>query len=244
MVIKKIISKNSYDYCLNYIGEKLKHRFPDNRLLLKTKKSGDYTLMQISCQDEVNLSLLENAIDALISDVICNYYKYDYFKCCIDKKIKDETFKKILLKTLVAFDVNLDRLSILFKLPTGKTVSLDGIFNFAIADVKNRWNDILSLVKSGLVAMGSYKCTEILKILMENMGNQYEQVHVYENIDGYVFKDKDSKEIAINELLVKDESRDMKLIITLIGLAPKQIYLHFNDQIKPEVYELISTIFQ
>lgn len=92
------------------------------------------------------LELVVNEIEESISDVICVNYKYSFFKKNINLSGLDEIEGELLLTSLISADIEEDKKYVIKKLREFKEYALDGIFNFRLKALKEKWYDIVSYV--------------------------------------------------------------------------------------------------
>lgn len=81
-----------------------------------------------------------------IADVIAVNYKYNYFKKNAVVSGLPVNEKELLLTALIAADLNDDKRYIIKKLKSFTEYSIDGIFNFRMKALKEKWNEIISYV--------------------------------------------------------------------------------------------------
>ena len=95
----------------------------------------------------VDLFYLE-AIDKM-ADIIAVNYKYCYFKKNIKISGLSTLNKELLLASLIAADIDEDKKYIIKKLKGYEEHSLDGIFNFRMKPLKEKWKEIAGYIPSG-----------------------------------------------------------------------------------------------
>ena len=74
------------------------------------------------------------------------YYKYSFFKRTINLSGLDELERELLLTSLISADIEEDKKYVIKKLRDFKEYALDGIFNFRLKALKEKWYDIVSYV--------------------------------------------------------------------------------------------------
>lgn len=99
----------------------------------------------ITVPDEFKNLLISETEDK-IADVIAIGYKYAYFKRNIVITALTEDDKELLYAALIAADADEDRKYVKRKLKYFNEFSIDGIFNFRMKPLKEKWSDIVSYV--------------------------------------------------------------------------------------------------
>ena len=90
--------------------------------------------------------LLVREVEDKIADVITINYKYSFFKKNVNLSGLSTVEKELLLTSLIAADIDEDKKYVIKKLKSFTEYTLDGIFNFRLKPLKEKWNDILSYI--------------------------------------------------------------------------------------------------
>ncbi len=110
---------------------------------IRTWMASNRVNLKIDCPEYYSEILKTEALDK-ICEIIAVKYKYQFFK----KNIKiggltgDE--KEILYASLIAADLDEDKKYTFNKIKGFDNLSVDGIFNFMLTPLKNKWNEIVS----------------------------------------------------------------------------------------------------
>lgn len=83
-----------------------------------------------------------------ICDVIAVGYKHAFFSGKIKPRGLDPNDREILIAALIAADVDEDRRFVRSKLKIEEQYALDGLFNFRLGSLKNKWVEISEYVPS------------------------------------------------------------------------------------------------
>lgn len=121
--------------------------------------------LNINCpeyyQDIVKAELADK-----LAEIIAIKYKYDYFKKSISVGGLSKTEIEILLASLIAADLDDDKKYAFERLKKcGEHNALDGIFNFRLQPLKNKWKDIAQYIPFGFV---NSQLKEFISYLIEN----------------------------------------------------------------------------
>lgn len=90
--------------------------------------------------------LLISEIEDKIADVISVNYKYSYFKKYVNSSGLTTVEKELLLISLISADIDEDKKYVVKKLKNYSEYTLDGIFNFRLKPLKEKWADIISYI--------------------------------------------------------------------------------------------------
>ena len=83
-----------------------------------------------------------------IADIIAINYKYSFFKRNIKLKGLSESEQELLLTALIAADIEEDKRYIVKRLKLFKEFCIDGIFNFRMKPLKEKWVEICGYIPS------------------------------------------------------------------------------------------------
>ena len=178
-----IITENSLRKSnLTYISEALVDLFShvDAKLNIKNGKiRSELTLRYNSDYHEIVLTEVADKI----ADVIAINYKYKYLKKGISVGGLSTNDKEVLLVALISADLEEDKKYIIKKLKSFNEYCIDGIFNFRMKPLKQKWNEILSYIPttfgvSGLKEFISYLIKDKVgvKVYYEN-GKLYDKYY-------------------------------------------------------------------
>ena len=108
-------------------------------------KAGGRSVLLISCPDKY-YDLFKCEIEDKIADVIAVMYKYEFFKRKIVAGGLNKVEREILLSALIGADIEDDKRYIVRRLRTFNDFAVDGIYNFRLQPLKNKWKDVASYV--------------------------------------------------------------------------------------------------
>ena len=100
--------------------------------------------------------LLLEEIEDKIADVIAVNYKYNYFKKSIKVTGLQHSEEELLLTALISADIDEDKRYIVKKLKSFSEYAIDGIFNFRMKPLKEKWREITSYIPA-VFPMGGLK---------------------------------------------------------------------------------------
>ena len=139
--------------------------------------------------------LLLKEIEDKVADVISVNYKYSFFKKNVNLDGLTSVEKELLLTSLISADIDEDKRYVIKKLKAFSEYTLDGIFNFRLKALKEKWVDILSYIPSGFKSVQLKDF--IVYLIRDKMGKR-----VY--FDGGSVYDKRYNILKRRELLTGD----------------------------------------
>ncbi len=155
--------------------------------------------------------LLKQEIEDKIADIIAVSYKYDFFV----KKIKTASLtsfeRELLITALISADIDEDKKYVIKKLKNFTEYSIDGIFNFRMKPLKEKWSEVASYIPSTFL---SKQVKDFIEYIVKDKNGK--KVY-YEN--GSVF-DKKYNVLRRRELLTNcnyDESTIIEILLSGAG---------------------------
>ena len=126
-----------------------------------------------------------------ISDVLAIGYKYDFFKSRLALPLLSKEERFLLYSALVSADYKEDKRYASRRLGAFETCSIDGVYNFRLSELRNRWQEVLEYIPTDF---GKYELEGFVDyIVSENDGKAYLK-------DGKVY-DENYRELKKSELL-------------------------------------------
>jgi hypothetical protein len=154
--------------------------------------------------------LLKQEIEDKIADIIAVSYKYDYFSKKIKTSSLSEFERELLITALIAADIDEDKKYVIKKLKNFNEYSIDGIFNFRMKPLKEKWSEVAGYIPSSFV---SKQVKDFIEYIIKDKNGK--KVY-YEN--GSVF-DKRYNILRRRELLTKSGQDESTLIEILLSGA-------------------------
>ncbi len=110
---------------------------------IRTYLSSNRACVKLDCPEYYSDILRVEALDK-VAEIIAVKYKYDFFKKNIKIGGLSQDEKEILYASLIAADLDEDKKYAFSKIKQFDNLSVDGIFNFMLTPLKNKWSDIVS----------------------------------------------------------------------------------------------------
>ena len=121
-------------------------------------------ILTITCPEYYDDVIRAELADKL-AEIIAIKYKYDFFKKSIKTCGLSKTEKEILLTSLIAADLEDDKKYSFDRIKKYKEISIDGIFNFRLKQLKAKWIDIVQYIPTGFL---SSQLKDFVSYLIEN----------------------------------------------------------------------------
>ncbi len=124
--------------------------------------------------------LIMQEVQDKMADVIAVNYKYSFFKKNIKVAGLLETEREILLTALISADIEEDKRYIVKRFRYFSEFALDGIFNFRMKPLKEKWKEISSYIPTAFPICGLRDF--ITYLIKDKMGKKvyYENGNVYD----------------------------------------------------------------
>lgn len=162
-----------------YIYEKIKERFSFLPAEFDIGCDGDRTRVEFRI-DGKYCSYVRRATEANLADVLAIGYKYRFFQKRLPLPMLSKAEKSILLAALTAADYKEDYAHVFSRVRGFQEYAIDGVFNFRLTDLKERWADVSSYVSPDF--NGVYLESFLSFLIDEGQGKAYlKDGKVYDN---------------------------------------------------------------
>lgn len=184
---------------------------------------------------------------ALLRDVIAEcivvYFKSKFLASHLSIPTSNESCKTALLKALSVFDKRADVELVKSQIPLSKRVHLSSLFEFKLSWIKKRWLEICEILQNNVdYLLFSNSFDELTKYLISTTDAELDAVFVYIGEEQIIIRDKVGNNLAA-PIPTNDENSDIIAISELISLAPKNVYLKFDQAKNRELSNKISGLF-
>ncbi len=125
---------------------------------------GSRSVMKINC-DSGYSDIVKAEIADKLAEVVAINYKYDFFNKEIKVSGLNSDEKEILMASLIAADLDEDKRYTYERLKNFDDIALDGIYNFRLQPLKNKWKEIVSYMPSCFV---NSQLKDFILYLLEN----------------------------------------------------------------------------
>ncbi|MBQ7373114.1 MAG: hypothetical protein IJW64_00935 [Clostridia bacterium] len=141
----KVSDSNSGEDGITYLLKSLAPLASDLGGQIERLKPTQRTGFKVLCKSD-RADFFRSEIEDKIADVLAIKYKYEFFK----RKIRPVGLSKyeteLLLTALISADIEDDKRYILRRLRGQYEYVLDGIFNFKLKPLKNKWKEVVSYI--------------------------------------------------------------------------------------------------
>lgn len=216
---------------LLYVQSSAGELFSSADCSLTNKKANGRAILSINCP-ECYSDVIRAEVSDKIAEIITIKYKYEYFKNSVKVAGLSSEQKEILMASLIAADLEEDKKYTFDRVKNADNVAIDGVFNFKLKPLRNKWQDVVSYVPTCFL---SEQLKEFVSFLLEN---KRKRVYVE---SGRVY-DSHYRRLKRSSLLGGEDLKIIKEVllsncgeIELCGNIPKQdeYYLreYYNDKI-------------
>lgn len=181
--------------------------------------SGSRLYCAFGCETEDRAQMIAAIKDCLI-EMYAVVTKFDYIKRNLPLSLPSFRYE-MLVHTLVAFDRENERKLLKRTLHVQDGMALDGIFNFALGELKERWLEICKLTQNNGVYLNDDETfNELLRFLISAVNPKINRLTVCE-YDGKYRLTGNFK----NSKLDLDACDSTELMYYLIDLAPLELVI-------------------
>jgi hypothetical protein len=188
---------------LNYVKQTLTELFTTLSCVVEIKQLGARSSLTIKTPDTYYQTVLGEITDKL-AEIIAINYKYNFFNSRIKTAGLRKLEREILFAGLISADFDEDKRYSQIKLKGEGEISLDGIFNFRMKPLKNKWQEIVNCMPTCFMPS---QLKDFMSFLIENRTKK-----VY--VDNGCVYDEHYRRLDRNTLMNGDE--EGKLIKEII----------------------------
>ena len=196
--------------------------------------------LYIDFDEEVKSTFLYRLKD-LIAEVICLTYKYEFFVKKLRLKIDNNELKLAFIKSLSIYDIDADKEYIFSLNLIDKIICIDGIYNFMLKGLTERWEEVAKLTNLNFHCFKSVESQILfIKYLLNTQNSKLKDVVLYCKDGKLKISDKYDKELNFYSLL--SESDGVSALFSLIWLHPENIYVKPTAE-KSSLFSVVRTLF-
>ena len=145
ITVAQSVKNGRKDLYIPYIYKKLKEKFGFQTSECRIERENGESFLTFQGDDGV-CSHVKKATNEHISDVLSIGYKYDFFQKNLPLPLLSDKERFLLYVALVAADYPEDKRYVLRRLDGLTNCSLDGVFNFRLRELKNRWAEVIEYI--------------------------------------------------------------------------------------------------
>lgn len=161
---------NGADRYVRYLYKKVKEKFSFLSGECNVCSEKDSAEFVFEGEDGYGAHLRQFIVEH-VADVLTIGYKYEYFYSNLSLPMLQEKDKFLFCSALVAADYADDKRYVQRRIENCSTVSLDGVYNFKLKELKERWSEILSFIPKDF---GEYSLENFLDyVISDGSGKAY-----------------------------------------------------------------------
>ena len=154
---------------ISYVSSSISEIVKDFGGEIKQTNSRDRQKLTVICPEQY-YDLYKSELEDKIADVIAVKYKYCFLKRNIRTIGLTPYENEILYVAIISADIEDDRRYIIRKLKAFENFAIDGIFNFRLQPLKNKWREVASYIP--FFFTGSQLCDFVSFVLGEKRGKK------------------------------------------------------------------------
>ena len=230
---------NKQQSIINFIIGKLNNEVRDCNGVMTHLNKGIYTDIMIACNHyEKNRLII--ALQDVISQVICFFYKKNFLMQNLKINIVDNVSREAYISALLYFDIETDNYIVNKYLEIDKKINIESFFNFRLQPLKQKWQELVEISNQNEIYL--YKddtFLELIKFLIDNIEVKNDAVNIMPLDKSYGIFD--------SKFDIIEPSNDMseeKLVTDLIALSPKSINIYCSEILSNKIKTLICKLFE
>ena len=138
------------------------------------------------------------------------------------------------------FDSISDKQEIKQEIILNKSINIDSFYHFKLKFMKEKWDEILSIITCSVYMDDNDNMVELLKFLINSLDTSVPLINIY--FKDNMFKVYDNSNNLIN--LKEDiDNIEEAMISQIIEVCPKKINLYCIDNISHDAIDVIYSLF-
>lgn len=217
------------------VEEVLAIRLRRHNALMATQTHGGRLGISVACEN-ASKSAVTGELRSVLTDMYATVVKTEFLSERLNLPLDRHSFK-ILLHTLVAFDRQSERDLIEEKLTVCDRMALDGIFDFLLGELRERWKEIASLACDNAAFLVSEDTLiELIRFLIGAVDPKVLKLELWQSDGKYSLKGS----VSGGEFVYRVGGE--QLLAYLIDLAPVELSMRgkFDDK---KLYKRVTSIF-
>ena len=218
----RINVNNEYSYWFYAVESRLRKNLKDLAVFV-TSVGDRRTYFAFACENAHKHTVCGIIKSALV-EMLSQQAKYEYLKDKLPLPMLTSGERSLLLSALVEFDRECEKQLITRAFTLTDGLSIDGVFNFRMRELKSRWDEIGDLTSENSFYLADKEIFyELVKFLFSAIKPKIKGLSIDMDGDQYVLR---AHENGQRLRVVYD---DEQLMCSLIEYAPLEIY--FEDEI-------------
>ena len=138
------------------------------------------------------------------------------------------------------FDSIADKQEIKQEIILNKSINIDSFYYFRLGFIRDKWNEILSIITASVYMTDSDDFMELLKFLVGSLDTSVPLINIYFRNNKFDICDN-----ANNSIVAKENFDNIEeaMISQIIELCPKKINLYCIDNISTRAMDIIYYLF-
>lgn len=235
------INSNDKHY-LSYILNQLKKPLGIINGVAIILDNDDTSYLSVACKEE-----FKDKIDTIVKDCVADILSIGFKQRFIRDQLKlthNSLIANTLINTMSVFDSNVDRKQIKNSITSLNKLSIDGIYNFKLRSIKQRWQEIITLTSNNpLLFSDDSVMIEFLSYLLEAIPHITDTARLYVNKSGFELSNNKGRMFAKIPIF-NCTSMEEEILFNLIGFNPSSLIIDNQVmQLSSQFVWIITTVF-
>lgn len=223
---ERIVGINKFSRAIEYLEE----------FLINNKK--EYKIEKDDNQLYFIISDCDYWLDMVISDIIVFYYKFYEISKLIAPKDDCPYPYCAYIGSVLSIDANLEREQVRINIPDDNFISIDGIYNFCLDDIRQSWESLAALCEKLVSQCKTEKDLYSLTSFMLGVENDVCSILTVDKKESITLK-KDGENL---KLLNFFDNPEMDAITTILANSPSEILIIQKEAFSQEFMNLMHKI--
>jgi len=249
--VHTIILMETWEFCLYYEKEQidyilklykhLKRIFKKHRGVVLLVEEENEILIACNGDEKFFINIYRYIYNYIIN-IIYTYYKRKFLDELDCNLFNNEIFEIVIKETLFHFDEEYDKNIIRQSLLLEESLNLLGFFNFKLSSLKEKWQQLINLIKNNAEVLNSYVINlDLTRYLLKELDNNIDKVCLFSEGNKYFLKNAKGENITYKKINFSKKQNFKEILKSLVMLSPKNIIL--CSDIKKEELNIFKDVF-
>lgn len=230
-------------HLLDYVKEQLTPCMSEIDGIVSEMDERNRNYFSLACADTYRFQVQRKLSDA-VSQALTLGYKNIFVRKLL-RIDKNNFYQNVLVNTICIFDNEYDKQIVSRVVDVEKTLCLDGYYNFRLAPIKKKWQEITKLVSDNFYVLSDNTLiVEFLQYLMESTPSKCKQLSVSVDGDKFVLYGSGDKVIEPTLSMAKISSCEEEIMLNILWLKPKTVRIYHSRSLGKDFCDMLNALFQ
>lgn len=210
---------------------------------ISTELDDEYrSYFTVACSDTYRFQV-NRAVMSAVCDALSLGYKNVYVRRLLSVGY-DNFYQNVLVNTICKFDSEYDKQYIARIMSESSTLCLDGYYNFRMAQIKRKWQEISRLVcDNSFLLTDNELIIELLQYLLESLACREQVVSVSIENDDFVLYNKDSSVLPKLKSIARLTTVEEEAMLNVICLKPSKLNVYYHEKPSKDFSSMCDSLF-